>query len=132
MNYVTPPIPGFRFPWDRDPPERIRKLPTNPPLETGECLEDQQLINYGYRKVQPGRADPGNIRAGDIITVFATTLIHEACINIHSGIVIQDGGNVVIRQKPNPDNCVTDFTLDEFLTIYDVRARKAAPNVWRQ
>jgi hypothetical protein len=88
--------------------------------------------DFLYIKVQEGTVDPRQLRPGDIVSVWKTTLIVDACRNAHSGIVIKAGPDgVIVRQKPNPDDCVTDFNWDELLVAYDARSRSHVVKVWR-
>jgi len=105
MNYVAPPTNKGRVPKRLERANIFGQVP-----EFGECLDDQDFINYGFRKVQEGAVNPGQLRPGHIISVWKTSLFVDACRNAHSGIVIKAGpGGVIVRQKPNPDDCVTDF-----------------------
>ncbi len=126
MNYVAPPIQAGR------PPRRFQKLPGNIPFvgSTEECLEDTDFDAYGFRKVQAGTVDPNALEAGDVVAVFSAAVVTQSCRNSHSGVVI-GVDPLVIRQKPNPEACVTDFTWDEFTTFYQARGRSHRVNAWR-
>lgn len=125
MNYVAPPIQTGR------PPRRFQKLPGVPFIgSTEECLEDKDFEAYGFRKVQAGDVDPTALEVGDVLTVYPTAVFTQSCRNSHSGIVIAVNP-VTIRQKPNPEACVTDFTWLEFLTFYQAGDRSHRVNAWR-
>jgi hypothetical protein len=120
MNYVTPPVDKGRV------PRQFEKLPLVDFEVSSTRLSDEDLQNrYGWSPIQ---RVPGDLRPGDVVTVpengGRTASVHH---NFHSGIVIQSGNNVVIRQKPNPFACVTDFTWQEFIAFYQAQR----VNGWR-
>jgi hypothetical protein len=103
---------------------------------SGECLEESDFTNYGYRKVMAGTVDPTRLQPGDIIAVYRTSLISAGCRHTHSAIVIQTGSTVVIRQKITPAVCVTDLTWPEFKVIELDKMQEGGigvkANVWRR
>jgi hypothetical protein len=122
MNYVTPPNVKGRVPKRYD-----FEAGLNWELSS-TMLSDEDMEKYGWTRTQKDRVDPAALRPGDVVTIVdeasQTPRVHH---NLHSAIVIQAGGTVVVRQKPNPVACVTDFTWDEMLAFY--RARRV--NAWR-
>ena len=124
LNFVTPPMNRGRV------PRRHDRLPGVEFETSAECLEDRDFANYRLLKVQAGTINPAQLQVGDIVTVHKTSVIAQGCRNAHSAMVIQSGGSVVLRQKPNPVNCVTDFTWEEFRTFYQV-GRGNGVNAWR-
>jgi hypothetical protein len=130
MNYVTPPVDKGRV------PRRFEQLPTIPvpiiggvDIETASTrLTDEDIRDrYGWTPVTTPL--PGSLRAGDIVTVPEAGTNPKVHHNFHSGIVIRGAPNVVIRQKPNPMACVTDFTWSEFVRFYEGNTRGV--NAWR-
>lgn len=107
-------------------------------IDNNECLEDRDLTNYGFAKVQAGTLDPRKLQVGDIVTVFSTSFFTQRCRNIHSAVVIQAGinqrgdPNVIIRQKPDPFECVTDLTWPEFQASYGLNKLGFGANAWRR
>jgi len=122
MNYVTPPVDKGRA------PRRFGRLP-GIDFETGSTrLTDEDIqTRYGWMPVRGPL--PASLRPGDVVTVpdeaSSSGSVHH---NVHSGIVIRSGAQVLIRQKPNPVNCVVDLTWNEFVTFY--RAQHGV-NAWR-
>jgi hypothetical protein len=113
MNYVTPPIPKGRVPRQYD---RTNIFGTDWEL-AGTSLRATDMQKYGWTPV-----NPSGVRPGDIVT-FGPASKYE-----HSAIVIRSGNPAVLRQKPNPYACVTDFTWQEALTFYSARP----VTVWRR
>jgi hypothetical protein len=127
MNYVTPAVDTGRVPrrFDRLPP-----IPTpfgTVDVETAStALTDEDIRDrYGWTPIRT--PVPQSLRTGDIVTVPARGTNPKVHHNFHSGIVIRTAPEIIIRQKPNPLSCVTDFTWDEFVRFY----RAGRVNAWR-
>jgi hypothetical protein len=122
------------------PPDQWRKHPqlfdTDSLLNGGgECLSDEDLAGYGYRKIQAGAVDPRQMREGDIVTVYKTSLIAQGCRNAHSGVVVRANAatnNIRIRQKPDPTSCVVDLNWDEFRAVFGLNQPGYRANGWRR
>jgi hypothetical protein len=127
MNYVTPPVDKGRV------PRRFVRLPPIPtPFGTVDFENDSTRLTdedirdrYGWMAVRTPL--PGSLRPGDIVTVPEAGANPKVHHNFHSGIVIRTSPEVIIRQKPNPLSCVTDFTWAEFVRFYQA----ARVNAWR-
>ena len=107
MNYVTPPGVRGRVPRRYD----LERLPLGLDWEfSSTSLSDEDLQKYGWTRI---RADPSAMRPGDVVTAADLGAQRTgAHLNSHSGIVIQSGKRVTVRQKPNPFACVTDCSRE--------------------
>lgn len=128
MNYVTPPVDKGRVPrrFERLPPIPVPFIGNVDVESASTRLTDEDIRDrYGWTPITT--ALPASLRPGDIVTVPEPGSNPKVHHNFHSGIVISGGPNVVIRQKPNPLSCVTDFTWTEFVRFYQA----GRVNAWR-
>jgi hypothetical protein len=128
MNYVTPSIDKGRV------PRRFEQTPRIPNpfvpdfrIETAATQLTDEDIRDRYGWTQITTALPASLKQGDIVTVPQPGSNAQVHRNLHSGVVIRSGPDVVIRQKPNPDACVTDFNWTEFVRFYQATEVKG----WR-
>lgn len=98
-----------------------------------ECLTNQDLQGGGFQLVQSGTINPAALRAGDVVTVEATGVNSVQCGYAHSAVVIQPAATanaVMLRQKPNPDDCIVDYSWSNFAVLYQLNRTRAF--VWRR
>jgi len=112
--------------------ERERGLGAELPVSQ-ECLTNQDLQAAGFQLVQSGTVNPAALRAGDVVTVQATGVNSVQCGYAHSAVVIQPGtaaSSAMLRQKPNPDDCIVDYSWGNFAVLYQLNQSRAF--VWRR
>lgn len=112
--------------------ERERGLGAELPVSQ-ECLSVKDLQAAGFQLVQSGTINPAALRAGDVVTVQATGVNSVQCAYAHSAVVIQPGATtaaVMLRQKPNPDDCIVDYSWGNFSVLYHLNQARAF--VWRR
>lgn len=112
--------------------ERERGLGAELPLSQ-ECLTTRDLQAAGFQLVQSGMINPAALRAGDVVAVQASGINSVQCGYAHSAVVIQPGAaanSVMLRQKPNPDDCIVDYSWGNFAVLYQLNQTRAY--VWRR
>ncbi len=112
--------------------ERERGLGVELPVSQ-ECVTAKDLQAAGFQLVQSGTVNPTALRAGDVVTVQASGVNSVQCGYAHSAVVIQSGASansVMLRQKPNPDDCIVDYAWGNFAVLYQLNQARAY--VWRR